>query len=102
MDTGDDPEDYQNTWFPLLFSDSGSYRVVECGEGSNQGKVLDYDVESGICVQFNSLESMFLTVHEFWSEGLYTIVNDRIEWSTDYKKFNEIGARLNPGAGYWK
>lgn len=45
---------------------------------------------------------MFLTVHEFWSEGLYTIVNDRIEWSTDYKKFNEIGARLNPGAGYWK
>ncbi|WP_125206428.1 hypothetical protein [Capsulimonas corticalis] len=94
-------DDYQGTWFPLLYAESGECTVVECGDGTDRGQIISYDVEMGISVQYLSLESMFKTVTQYWIEGLYSLVDGFWQPSSDSIKFGRIGARMNPGADYW-
>jgi len=99
---GEGRGEYRKSWFPLLTSDGGGDLVVECGDGHTRGSVISYNPAMGNKIQFTSIESMFGTIVEFWKQGVYVLQGDIVVVTGPDADYYEIGARMNPGAEYWR
>lgn len=95
MDQRGDPDDdyYRPTWFPLMSSDSGGVKAVECASGRTLGCIVDVDAESGNSIQFSSIETMLVTIIQCWREGAFVADRHFVDINAD--KLGEVYDRLN-------